>query len=139
MEKPLLRCDRQRIHGDCHFGNLLWGADGPFWVDFDDMLCGPRVQDVWLLLPGRDDYALAKRRRLLTGYQTMLEFDVDELRMIEGLRGLRMLHFSAWIGRRWDDPAFRRVFSHFDSRQYWDAQARDLATQLELLSQDLNS
>jgi Ser/Thr protein kinase RdoA (MazF antagonist) len=109
----------QRIHGDCHLGNVLWGTDGPMLVDFDDMVTGPCVQDLWLLVPGRDSEALAKREVLLAAYEQMREFDRTSLRLVEPLRAIRVVHFSAWIARRWEDPAFQRAFPDFATERYW--------------------
>jgi Ser/Thr protein kinase RdoA (MazF antagonist) len=120
-----------RIHGDCHLGNLLWSGEGPFWVDFDDMAQGPAVQDLWLLLPGRDDYAQQKLNLLLEGYQQMREFDRRTLRLIEPLRAMRMIYFTAWIAKRWDDPAFRSAFVEFGTPRYWREQLIQLQEQLE--------
>ena len=125
----------QRIHGDCHMGNLLSGRDGMFFVDFDDMVRGPVVQDVWLLIPGRDDYAQQKLRILLDAYETMHPFDRRQLRLIEPLRALRFVHFSAWIGRRWQDPAFPRAFSQFGTERYWQEQLADLREQLQIIQE----
>lgn len=125
----------QRIHGDCHLGNLLMGRDGLFFVDFDDMVRGPVVQDVWLLVPGRDDYAQQKLRILLDAYDTMRPFDRRQLRLIEPLRALRFVHFSAWIGRRWQDPAFPRAFPQFGSERYWQEQLADLREQLSVIQE----
>lgn len=126
----------QRIHGDCHLGNLLMGRDGLFFVDFDDMVRGPVVQDVWLLVPGRDEYAQGKLRILLEAYDTMRPFDRRQLRLIEALRALRFVHFSAWIGRRWQDPAFPRAFPQFGGERYWQEQLADLREQLGLLESE---
>lgn len=109
----------QRIHGDCHRGNVLWGSEGPMLVDFDDMVVGPCVQDLWLLVPGRDEDALRRRRRMIEAYQQMRDFDRAELRLVEPLRAMRVVHFSAWIARRWEDPVFPRVFPDFGSERYW--------------------
>ena len=91
--------DSIQIHGDCHLGNLLWGKQGPFWVDFDDSLRGPAVQDLWLLLPGKASMAWLLHQ-LVRAYEVMREFDWSSLRLIEALRAMRLIHFSAWIGRR---------------------------------------
>jgi Ser/Thr protein kinase RdoA (MazF antagonist) len=109
----------QRIHGDCHRGNVLWGSDGPMLVDFDDMVVGPCVQDLWLLVPGRDEDAIRHRRRMVEAYEQMRDFDRTQLRLIEPLRAMRVVHFSAWIARRWEDPAFPRVFPEFGTERYW--------------------
>jgi Ser/Thr protein kinase RdoA (MazF antagonist) len=123
----------QRIHGDCHLGNLLWGSAGLFWVDFDDMVRGPKVQDLWLLIPGRDQDARRQLNALLEGYEQMLPFDRSTLRLIEPLRALRFVHFSAWISKRWSDPAFPKYFAHFGSARYWQEQLADLEDQLRLI------
>lgn len=122
-----------RIHGDCHLGNLLWNQNGPFFLDFDDMVRGPAVQDVWLLVPGRDEESIRQRQVLLAGYEEMREFDDSTLRLIEPLRALRFVHYSAWIARRWDDPAFPSAFPQFGSHRYWQDQVHDLEQQLELI------
>jgi len=109
----------QRIHGDCHRGNVLWGSEGPMLVDFDDMVTGPPVQDLWLLVPGRDPESLAKRERMLEAYAEMNTLDRRTLKLIEPLRALRVVHFSAWIARRYEDPAFLRVFPDFGTERYW--------------------
>jgi Ser/Thr protein kinase RdoA (MazF antagonist) len=121
----------QRIHGDCHLGNILWGREGPFFVDFDDMVVGPCIQDLWLIVPGRDEQQL---QTLLSGYELMRPFDRNSLRLIEPLRALRFIHFSAWIARRWHDPAFQRVFPNFGTGGYWGEQLSDLNDQLSLIS-----
>jgi Ser/Thr protein kinase RdoA (MazF antagonist) len=125
----------QRIHGDCHFGNLLFGRDGFFWVDFDDCVVGPPVQDIWLMIPGRDDYGRQKLEILLEAYESMKEFDRRTLRLIEPLRALRFIHFSAWIAKRWKDPAFPKAFASFGEQRYWYEQLRDLQTQLQLIKE----
>ncbi|MCB0322697.1 MAG: serine/threonine protein kinase [Bdellovibrionales bacterium] len=127
----------QRIHGDCHLGNLLWGEYGPFWVDFDDMVRGPCVQDLWLIVPGRDDDARRQLDTLLDAYEQMRSFDYRSLRLIEPLRSLRMIHFSAWIAKRFDDPAFQRAFGDFGTERYWMEQVRHLEEQVEVIEQSL--
>jgi Ser/Thr protein kinase RdoA (MazF antagonist) len=124
----------QRIHGDCHRGNLLWSDRGPFFLDFDDMLTGPAVQDFWLLIPGRDAEAQESLRILIEGYEQFRKFDHSTLRLIEVLRGLRFLHFSAWIAKRWEDPAFPLHFPQFGTQRYWDEQLTDLRDQLALIA-----
>ena len=122
-----------RIHGDCHLGNLLWGSEGPFWVDFDDMARGPAVQDLWLMIPGRDEYGQQKLQLLLEGYEQMRNFDRNTLRLIEPLRAMRMIYFSAWIAKRWEDPAFKRAFVEFGTPKYWREQVNQLNEQLEFI------
>ena len=123
----------QRIHGDAHLGNLLHGRQGFFWVDFDDMVTGPPVQDIWLMIPGRDDYAKNQLRHLLEGYEQMNHFNRSSLALIEVLRALRLIHFAAWIGRRWSDPSFPAAFPDYGSSGYWDELLRDLTRQHELI------
>jgi Ser/Thr protein kinase RdoA (MazF antagonist) len=123
----------QRIHGDLHVGNILWNASGCMLVDFDDMVMGPCVQDLWLLVPGRDPESRANRDDLLAGYEQMRAFDRDSLRLVEPLRALRMVHFSAWIARRWEDPSFKRIFVDFGSERYWQDQISGLMEVVEIL------
>lgn len=122
-----------RIHGDCHLGNLLWGEQGPFWVDFDDCLRGPAVQDLWLMIPARDEHALHQMRTVLESYRMLRDFDLETLRLIEPLRALRFIHFQAWISKRWQDPAFPRAFPDYGSQRYWQSQICDLEEQLRLI------
>lgn len=125
-----------RIHGDCHFGNLLWNQSGPFFLDFDDMVRGPAVQDIWLLVPGREEESIRQRQILLEGYEEMREFNYLTLRLIEPLRALRFVHYSAWIARRWSDPAFPAAFPQFGTHRYWQEQLRDLEEQLLLMKKN---
>ncbi|MDE1170530.1 MAG: serine/threonine protein kinase [Verrucomicrobium sp.] len=123
-----------RLHGDCHLGNLIWNEEsGPSWVDFDDMVVGPAMQDLWLVVPGRDEEAVERRRLLFEGYEEMRELDRATAALIEPLRALRYIHFSAWIAKRWDDPAFPRRFEHFGTEAYWREQLGDLREQLSLI------
>ena len=119
-----------RIHGDCHLGNLLQGSAGWFFLDFDDFLAGPAVQDIWMLVPARDTEGLRQRQVLLEGYCQFREFNQSWLRLIELLRGLRYIHYAAWIARRWEDPAFPVAFPHFGTDQYWEDTTNDLEEQL---------
>jgi len=125
----------QRLHGDCHLGNLLWGQQGPFWVDFDDMVIGPPVQDIWLMIPGRDEWAKQKMRLVLKGYTMMRPFERSTLRLIEPLRALRFVHFAAWIGKRWEDQSFPKAFPHYGSTRYWQELSRDLGEQLTTMQE----
>ena len=108
-----------RLHGDCHLGNLLWQDSRPFFLDFDDLLSGPAVQDVWMVIRGRDAEAVRQRELLLAGYQQMRDFDRRTLRLIEPLRGLRLIHYASWVARRFADPIFPRTFPHFPTTQHW--------------------
>ena len=123
----------QRIHGDCHLGNLLCNQAGFFFLDFDDMVQGPPVQDIWLLVPGRDPESLRQRDVLIEAYEQMYTFDRSTIKLIEVLRALRIIHFSAWIARRWEDPAFPHAFPHFGSDQYWREETFALEEQLRLI------
>jgi Ser/Thr protein kinase RdoA (MazF antagonist) len=116
----------QRIHGDLHRSNLLV-RDGVLRVlDFDDMVIGPPVQDLWLALPGRDAEARRLREAFLEGYESFRRFDRSTLRLIEPLRGLRIVSYSAWIARRWHDPFFPRAFQEFGTDSYWLGEVREL-------------
>lgn len=133
-EPWFVQAKTQRIHGDCHFGNLIArGGEGFFLVDFDDMVMGPPVQDLWLLLPGDEQERKEKLDILLTAYESMFDFDRTSLRLIEPLRALRYIHFSTWIAKRWDDPAFPRAFPYFGTVKYWQDQLLDLREQLAKL------
>lgn len=116
----------QPIHGDCHAGNLLRGNEGWFFLDFDDMVIGPPVQDVWMLLPGRDAEADRQRRLLVEAYKTFRSFDDRSFALIEPLRGFRFVFYAGWIARRWEDPAFPDAFPHFGTDEYWETETRDL-------------
>ena len=122
-----------RLHGDCHPGNLLWRDDAPHFVDLDDCRMGPAIQDLWMLLSGTADEMSIQFRDILEGYETFFEFDPTELSLIESLRTLRILHYSAWLARRWDDPAFPQHFPWFNSPRYWEDQMLTLREQVERL------
>lgn len=124
----------QRIHGDCHLGNLLRSTAGYFAIDFDDYVMGPCIQDLWLLLPGQYQERRADWEILLEGYEQMITFDRKSLRLIEPLRALRYVHFCAWIARRWKDPAFPKYFPNFNTPGYWAEKLVDLQEQLERIS-----
>jgi Ser/Thr protein kinase RdoA (MazF antagonist) len=119
------------LHGDCHSGNILWDRDDPYFIDFDDMLYAPPVQDIWMLTGGDDDYGKERREILLEAYEQIRTFDMTTLQLIEPLRALRMIHFSAWIAGRWADSAFRLAFPDFGTEHYWQEQIEALALQLE--------
>ncbi|NNC63744.1 MAG: serine/threonine protein kinase [Gammaproteobacteria bacterium] len=124
-----------RIHGDCHPGNVLWTDAGPHFVDLDDCMTGPAVQDLWLFLSGSREESAAQLMDLLEGYGQFCDFDYRELRLIEALRGLRMLHHTAWIARRWLDPAFPKAFPWFDTNKYWEEHVLALKEQLAALEE----
>jgi Ser/Thr protein kinase RdoA (MazF antagonist) len=119
-----------RLHGDCHGGNVLWTDAGPHFVDFDDARSGPAVQDLWMLLSG-DRAAMEAQLRILVGaYESFRDFDRRELALIEPLRTLRLLHYSAWIARRWNDPAFPVAFPWFNTQRYWQDRILELREQV---------
>lgn len=124
-----------RLHGDCHPGNVLWTDAGPHFVDFDDAVTGPAVQDLWMLLSGERAARTTQLLDVLEGYEAFMEFDWRELRLVEPLRTLRMLHHSAWIARRWSDPAFPIAFPWFASPAYWADQCTRLGEQLEAMAE----
>ncbi|HZY19774.1 MAG TPA: serine/threonine protein kinase [Ramlibacter sp.] len=125
-----------RLHGDCHPGNILWTPDqGPHFVDLDDARTGPAVQDLWMLLSGERAQRQRQLGALLDGYEQVRDFDRDELALIEPLRTLRLIHYSAWLARRWDDPAFPAAFPWFGSSDYWKGQVQMLEEQLEAMAE----
>jgi len=125
-----------RIHGDCHMGNLLSGREGFFFLDFDDMLTGPAVQDLWLMLGGRDPEDLERRRVFVDAYRQFRPFEQRWLRLIEPLRAMRWVHYAAWIARRWHDPAFPLAFPNFNTPRYWEREVVDLEAQVLLIQND---
>lgn len=132
--KRFARVENILIHGDCHMGNLLQFGESFSWVDFDDCLRGPAVQDLWLLLPGRDDHALRMMDHLIDAYETMRPFDREQLGLVEILRFFRMVHFAAWIGKRRTDPAFLRAFPSYGTEAYWRELYQDLSDQEEFIA-----
>lgn len=125
-----------RLHGDCHAGNVLWTDAGPHFVDFDDSRMGPAVQDLWMLLPGDRAGQRAALTDVLAGYEDFCEFDPRELYLIEALRTLRLIHYSAWLARRWDDPAFPAAFPWFNSARYWEDRILELREQVALVDEE---
>jgi Ser/Thr protein kinase RdoA (MazF antagonist) len=119
-----------RIHGDCHLGNLLWNEQGPVFVDLDDCMMAPAIQDLWMLLSGSESEQQTQWRELIEGYEQFRELDFTELRLIEPLRALRMLHHAAWLATRWADPAFPRAFTWFGGVRYWEGHVNDLLEQV---------
>jgi len=119
-----------RTHGDCHPSNVLWTDAGPHFVDFDDSRMAPAVQDLWLLLPGDRAGASRALADLLAGYEDFCEFEPRELHLVEALRTLRLIHYAAWLARRWDDPAFPAAFPWFNTHRYWEARVLELREQI---------
>jgi Ser/Thr protein kinase RdoA (MazF antagonist) len=124
-----------RLHGDCHAGNVLWTDGGPHFVDFDDARTGPAVQDLWMLLSGDRAAMEPQLGHVLEGYRQFREFDERELHLVEALRTLRLLHYSAWIARRWDDPAFPAAFPWFNTQRYWQDRILELREQIALMQE----
>lgn len=124
-----------RTHGDCHSGNMLWRDDLPHFVDFDDARTAPAIQDLWMLLSGSEDRQRRQLDRILSGYAQFYDFNPAELQLIEPLRTLRMIYYSAWLARRWDDPAFPRTFPWFNTMQYWGEHILELREQMAALQE----
>ena len=133
-----------RLHGDCHPGNILWtpanaalaAGPGPHFVDLDDARCGPAVQDLWMLLSGDRSQRTRQLGMLVDGYEQFRDFDRRELVLIEPLRTLRLIHYSAWLARRWDDPTFPLNFPWFGSSDYWQGQVQMLEEQMEAMQEE---
>lgn len=125
-----------RLHGDCHAGNVLWTDSGPHIVDLDDCLMGPAIQDIWMLLSStRKSEVELQLDYILEGYQEFYDFDWREVKLIEALRTLRMIHYTGWLARRWQDPAFPLNFPWFNTPRYWQEQLHHLRDQLDTLQQ----
>jgi Ser/Thr protein kinase RdoA (MazF antagonist) len=133
----LMEVRQIRIHGDCHLGNVLWTDGGPHFVDFDDCMMGPAVQDLWMLLSGSPNERALQMREILDGYTQFADFDPAELALIEILRTLRVMHYAAWLARRWQDPAFPRAFPWFGENKFWEQHVLDLREQLAALDEDV--
>ncbi len=133
-----------RLHGDCHPGNILWtpadaapaAGPGPHFVDLDDARTGPAVQDLWMLLSGDRSQRTRQLGALVDGYEQFRDFNRAELALIEPLRTLRLIHYSAWLARRWDDPTFPVNFPWFGSSDYWQGQVQMLEEQMEAMQED---
>ncbi len=124
-----------RLHGDCHAGNVLWTDDGPHFVDFDDARNGPAVQDLWMLLSGDRASMTRQLGDVLAGYEDFADFDRRELQLIEPLRTLRLIHYSAWLARRWNDPAFPAAFPWFGTQRYWQDRVLELREQVAAMQE----
>jgi Ser/Thr protein kinase RdoA (MazF antagonist) len=125
--------DYIRLHGDMHAGNVLWRDDGPHIVDLDDCVMGPAIQDIWMLLSGNNAETSIELEHILRGYHEFHDFNPREIVLIDALRALRMLQYSAWLASRWEDPAFPPSFPWFNTPHYWQEQLRNLNDQAELL------
>jgi Ser/Thr protein kinase RdoA (MazF antagonist) len=130
-----------RLHGDCHAGNVLWtpatgnAPGGPHFVDLDDARMGPAVQDLWMLVSGDRETMGRQLGKILAGYEDFAEFDDRELNLVEALRTLRLIHYSAWLARRWDDPAFPIAFPFFNSARYWQDRVLELREQIAAMQE----
>jgi Ser/Thr protein kinase RdoA (MazF antagonist) len=128
-----------RTHGDCHASNVLWtpptgnDAGGPHFVDLDDARMAPAVQDFWMLVSGDRPSMSHQLGKLLHGYEDFMEFSDRELNLFEALRTLRLLHYCAWLARRWDDPAFPLAFPWFNTQRYWQDRVLELREQVAAL------
>lgn len=132
---PLLNQDWEcfAVHGDCHLGNVLWNPDGPTLVDFDDMVIAPVVQDLWMLFHGSTQEQEEQKKAFFEGYEMFRKFDYREMLLIEPLRSLRMIRHTAWIGERFDEEIFRKTFSYYNERKYWEEFLLGMKEQLGLL------
>lgn len=124
-----------RLHGDLHVGNLLWRDELLYMVDMDDCRMGPAIQDLWMMLSGERDQRQGQLAELVDGYNEFHDFDPRQLPLIESLRSLRLIHYSAWLARRWTDPAFPRHFPWFASERYWADQVLTLREQRAALDE----
>lgn len=143
-EHLIARCDtifnqidyqKIRLHGDCHPGNILWRDDVPHFVDFDDARNGPAMQDLWMLLSGDREQQTAQVSEIIEGYNEFCDFNYAELALIEPLRTLRIMHYSAWLARRWGDPAFPHNFPWFNTERYWAEHILELREQFAALDE----
>ena len=126
-----------RLHGDCHFANLIHRPDESFFlIDFDDMVNGPPVQDVWMLFPSYRRESLPEIELFLEGYETFRRFDRTSLRLIEPLRAMRYIHYAAWCARQSRDPGFTARNPDWGDELYWQEEINDLVEQLERIRQE---
>jgi Ser/Thr protein kinase RdoA (MazF antagonist) len=124
-----------RLHGDLHPGNILWTPDGPGFVDLDDARTGPAIQDLWMMITGDRQQKQLQLEILLEAYEEFCDFDAKELTLIEPLRAMRMLHYNAWLSRRWEDPAFPMNFPWYGEEKYWEQQILSFKEQLAVLDE----
>lgn len=124
-----------RIHGDCHPGNVLWKDETPNFVDFDDTMTGPAIQDLWMMLSGDRNQRQAQLLELAEGYNEFHDFRASELELVESMRTLRLMNYAAWLARRWEDPAFPMSFPWFNTERYWAEHIQELREQLYLLDE----
>jgi len=125
-----------RLHGDCHPGNILWTDNGPHFVDLDDARSGPAIQDLWMFLSGERADQNRSLEKLLEGYVQFCDFNPRELHLIEALRTLRIIHYYAWIAKRWEDPAFPRFYPTFNTQRSWEEHILNLREQAALMEEE---
>jgi Ser/Thr protein kinase RdoA (MazF antagonist) len=128
--------DMLRVHGDCHVGNILWRDDTAHFVDFDDCCAAPAVQDLWMFLNGERHERELQLAELVAGYSEFCDFDPRQIRWIETLRTMRLIHYAAWLARRWEDPAFPRSFTWFNTERYWADHILELREQMSALQEE---
>jgi Ser/Thr protein kinase RdoA (MazF antagonist) len=126
---------RLRLHGDCHRGNVLWTDEGPHFVDLDDCMTGPAIQDLWMLLSGSRREMSEQLADILSGYTQFSEFDYSELNLIEALRSLRIMHYAGWLAQRYEDPAFPKAFPWVLEARYWEQHVLNLREQLAAMDE----
>ena len=135
LTADMTSADLQRIHGDCHSGNILWRDDTAHFVDLDDCVMGPAIQDLWMFLHGDRQQQEQQLAELVAGYEEFHDFDPRQLQWIEALRTWRIMHHAAWLGRRWTDPAFPRAFPWFGQPRFWSDHILELREQLATMNE----
>ena len=139
IEPKMLSVKNQIVHGDCHSGNILWRVDGQcFFLDFDDMVIAPPMQDIWMIIRGRDEKDQKSTRELISAYEIFKEFSLNNLSLKEPLRALRQIHYSAWILNHFEDPSFPKMFPDFGSKNYWQGEVESLSETLQIIEQSFN-
>ena len=124
-----------RVHGDCHSGNILWRDDSAHFVDLDDAMMAPAIQDIWMLLSGNRDRQSAQLSEIIDGYNEFFDFHPRELKLIDALRTLRIINYTAWIAKRWNDPAFPMAFPWFNTVRFWSEHILELREQFAALGE----
>ncbi len=121
------------LHGDCHPGNILWNAEGPHLLDFDDMIMAPTVQDLWMLFFGTAEEQGQQKDTFFEAYEMFRPFQETHFQLAEALRSLRMIRHSAWVGQRFSENIFQRAFPYFSERRYWEEFLLSMKEQVALL------
>jgi Ser/Thr protein kinase RdoA (MazF antagonist) len=128
--------DMIRVHGDCHVGNILWRDETAHFVDLDDCCTAPAIQDLWMFLNGDRQDRQLQLSELVEGYSEFCDFDPRQIRWIETLRTMRLINYAAWLARRWEDPAFPRSFTWFNTERYWADHILELREQMSSLQEE---